>query len=729
MKVTSLATLAFLLFSSASFAQDEPQLHPDDPLITPRGLRAEVISDADGDQLPDDLDPNPLIPDAPDFTWWVSDVTVGWDLDEKEIDRIQAETGREINAQRRTSFTVKGGIGGGGGYSFGFDADPASILLSLIPGGALLQKSGGEAFKTQNHLAVSFGFDKSRQRSRTVQEIRSEFDRWEKERAIKNRHIEFTVEFFNRTEDTYQFSGFSIPVQTPDRQTRAEALCYVAGKEVQEFMVPGHRPSGYPVRFRANLTTTQSEQILDALERGTLTIALDRANGTAINLLTQVDEIARRQKIEASVAESTVSLTFRTPESSTSWRVARTNPLTGNPTTVGEAIAAINRMTATADDPDYLETSAGLVYAVGSFRNTTQNAFEVTNTETVPLQVVGWTRANQYGPDRAGQWEHGLGDALGDGALFLFAPYMVTKEDLARQIRDLDPSLSGEWLALCHFWLHYDEKKPFVEYPLSVTDYPLCSFFGSLEPDFARSDFDLMVSAWLRNGGGAQFAANPGSLDNQDFREKVRAHRQSILNAAFAGYTEAGALLTRIPDIERDELESRAIHTALSTGNLDAAAMEQATALFRQRSLGRELALESVELPRHIFSQNLLGFLHFVECERGTRAGTSRDAALSCFSFAASRGNHFGKAMKGWLLLNSAEQERKRWFSDARWIEERDEGIRLLRDGALGSAVGNYVLAQVYLNSRIGIERNDSLGKSYLQAAAKMGFIVDPAGP
>lgn len=372
----------------------------------PAPVKIELTTaDSDGDLIPDNEDPNPIVPDAPLFSWWVSNVTVGWDLDRTQVEKIEELTGEDTTKQRKTSFTVGGGFGGGGGASYGVNADPSAVFLSLLPGAQFL-KSAGDDFKAQSHLAASFDLKAGIDKSKVVKEIRSEFQRLEKQRAIKNRHIEFTVEFFNKTPDSYKFTKFSIPVQTASRQTRAEALCYTAGKMTQDFEVPANRPTGYPVRFRAELSTTQSEQILDALEAGELNIAIDRANGRAINQTNQSDEIAQRQRISNFVEKYTSEVTFTTQENSTSWRVAKYNPTTGKPTTISEAIEAINQMAASANDKNYIETSGGVLYAVGSFRNTCRNAFEVTNAKKAPLKIIGWTRMNRYGPARNGKWEH-----------------------------------------------------------------------------------------------------------------------------------------------------------------------------------------------------------------------------------------------------------------------------------------------------------------------------------
>ncbi|MDF1751889.1 MAG: hypothetical protein P1U89_03845 [Verrucomicrobiales bacterium] len=710
-----LTTAGFLSFA---FSQEEPPTQ-----LTPTIVTAQVATDSDGDLVPDGIDPNPLLPDVPAFSWWVSDVTVGWDLDQSQIDKLEQTAGDETITQRKTSFTVGGGLSVGSGATHGINSDPTAIFLSLLPGGNLLKKAGDD-FQSQSHLAVSFDLKKSLDRVETVKECRSEFQKLEKQRAIKNRHIEFTVEFFNDTDDAYHFSNYSIPVQTSNRQTRAEALCFVAGEMKQEFEVPANRPSGYPVRFRAMLSTTQSEQILDALESGDLRLAIDRSNGRAVNLTNQVDEIAERQQISTQVEALTSKIEFRTEENATSWRVAKFNPLTGQPTTLREAINAVNQMVASPQEPDYIEASGGVIYAVGSFRNTPQNAFEVTNAPNAPLKILGWTRMNQYGVVQNGKWAHELDKPVGEGAIFSFLPYVITREELARQIYTCDPPLRSEWLALCHFWLHYDERKRFAEYPLSITSYPMVPFFADLEPDFAKADFDSTISLWISRNANLDSTETrqERSIESQDFRNKVRHHRKAILDAAFDGYSEAGALLSRLAIGERDEIEARAIQTSILIGNSDAAAVESCNRLYNDLNRGKIEDIESVDVPDHIFSKNLYGFLRFGQCERGHRSGRARDSALAAFSYSADLGNSFGQAMKGWILLNTAYQKRRKLINGPDWDSDRDIGIALLNQSLDRSILSKYVLADTYYNNRIGIPKDADLAKTYLQFAAAQNF-------
>ncbi len=720
---TSACLFATALLCSTPSLFAEPPTSPALAVPVPAPQVAPA-TDSDGDGLTDDVDQHPLVPDAPAFSWWVSDVTVGWDLDQSQIDKSGGSTTDEDQSQNKTSYTIGGGLGIGGGGSFGFNADPASVFLSLIPGGNLLKKSG-DGFKTQSHLAASFDISKTKERTNTVKQIRSTFQKLEKQRAIKNRHIEFTVEFFNETDAAYQFSNFSIPVQTAARQTRAEAMCYVGGEQIQTFEVPGNRPSGYPVRFRAMLSTTQSEQILDALEAGELVLAIERSNGRATNQNNQIDEIAMRQQTARRIESSTAQLAFQTETNATTWRVARHNPATGAPTTVSEAIDAINAVVATPQNPDYIEISGGVVYAVGSFRNSALNAFEVANTTGAELKIHGWTRLNRYGPDREGDWQHLLEQPLGEGAQFRYMPYEIDRDELARYVGERDPQLASEWLALCHFWLHYTAEHPFFETALSRTSYPLVPLYQHLQPGFAKADFEKIVSDWIKRGtqsDTAQERETARATETQDFREKVQRHRKTILDAAFDGYTEAGAILTRIDQAQRDEIENLAIQAALELGNTDAAAVEAISQLFRDLHSDRQVDFDQLEMPKHVFAQNVLGFLHFSACQRGYSPGDISDAADRALSYSADLGNPFAQAMKGWLLVNIAHYKVSKIINRPNWPEDRDRGMKLLQASVEDSSLAQYVLGDTLYSNRLDVPRDRELAKQYLQSAAERGF-------
>ena len=707
---------AALTLNCFSLNQAQETIAPVDPLSPDLTIIAVIPGDADGDLIPDEIDTNPLVPNAPPFTWWVSDVTVGWDLDQTRVEKLESVAGNESLRQRKTSFTIGGGIGGGGGSSHGINADPTAIFLSLLPGGNLLKKSG-DGFNAQSHLAVSFELRKSLDRQETVKEIRSEFQRLEKERAIKNRHIEFTVEFFNNTPAIYKFSNFSIPVQTASRQTRAEAICFLNGKEILDFEVPANRPSGYPVRFRAMLSTTQSEQILDALESGDLRLAIERANGRAINQSTQVDEIARRQEIASLIEKNTASLEFRTDENSTIWRIAKNNPATGMPTTLLESIAAVNEMTATTRDPDYIETSGGLIYSVGSFRNSPLNAFEVTNAKNAPLKVLGWTRVNRYGAVHNGNWAHELEKPIGEGAAFQCMPYEVERDDLVERIHQTDPQLTSEWLSLCHYWLNYDAEKRFGEYPLSITEYPLAGFFSHLSSDFAKADFDGLVSAWMKNERDRS-----RSVDSDEFRSSVENHRKQILDAAFDGYSEAGALLTRIPQDDRGEAEKKAIETSLKIGNVDSAAIESISQLYQKLIQGERIDYSKIQIPDHIYSRNWLGFVRLAECNRGYSPGKVSEACDRAFAYSSDLGNPFAQAARGWLHLNIARFKRSKVIDRAGWSDDRDKGMELLHEAAADSSLAQYVLANTFYSNRLEVKLDRELAQTYLKQAAQADF-------
>lgn len=720
MKISLRSVLIPLLTAVLSLhAQEQPvDLATGLPGTGPGRIQAELADDSDGDLIPDGIDPNYLIPDSPEFSWWISDVTVGWDLDQSRIDQLDGTTGTETITQRKTSFTIGGGIGGGGGASHGINSDPSALFLSLLPGGNLLKKAG-DGFKSQSHLAVSFQLNKSLDRTRTVKEIRSEFHKLEQKRAITNRHIEFTVEFFNSSGDAFQFRNFSIPVQTSSRQTRAEAMCFVGGELIQDFEVPANRPSGYPVRFRAMLSTTQSEQILDALESGELRLAMERSNGQAINQTSEIDEIARRQQMSSQVEDKTVPITFSTAGSSTTWRVARHNQLTGRATTVGEALTAINRMAASNENPDYIEISGNLIYAVGSYRNTPQNAFEVTNASLSPLKIVSWSLMDRYGVVQNGAWNHGLERPLdSQGVHFSYHPHQLGRDSLPALIHQLDPSLSSEWLALCHFWLTYDPARPFIEYPLSITDYPLAPFLRSLPPGFARANFEKMVSNWI----SPTRPQNSIPIEDTDFLEKVRIHRKEILDAAFDGYSEASALLARIPEPMRDEMENNAVRTAVLMGNTDTAAVESISQILRDLDKGVAVDLNKVSVPDHVFSKNLLGFLRFAECNRGLTPGQASEGAHRAFTYSSDLGDPFACSMKGWLHLNLARYKRGKLINRPHWPRDRDVGLSLLEEVASRSLVANYVLADLYHSNRLDVPTDPQLARSYLRLAADRRF-------
>ncbi|MDF1816082.1 MAG: hypothetical protein P1V20_28030 [Verrucomicrobiales bacterium] len=380
-------------------------------------------------------------------------------------------------------------------------------------------------------------------------------------------------------------------------------------------------------------------------------------------------------------------------------------------------------MAASTRDPDYIETSGGVVYSIGSYRNTPLNAFEVTNAVRAPLKALGWTRMNRYGVAQNGEWAHDLDHPLGDGVIFSYLPFEITVQELASQIQRCDPRLSSEWLALCHYWLHYDAERPFTEFALSITEYPLVPLFQSLKPGFARADFEQTISDWIaRNAGLNQQGENRSAIDSRDFRNAVKIHRKVILDAAFDGYSEAGALLTRIPESDRDEIEKKAIQTALQVGNTDAAAVESCNRLFVDLNERRDVDLDKVKIPDHVFAKNFYGFIRFGQCERGLLPCRARDSALESFSYSAKLGNPFAEAMQGWTLVNMATQKRRKIFDGPNWDRDRDVGIKLLEKAAEQSVLAKYVLADLYYDNRIGVVRNIDLAKEYLLFAADKNF-------
>ena len=108
------------------------------------------------------------------------------------------------------------------------------------------------------------------------------------------------------------------------------------------------------------------------------------------------------------------------------------------------------------------------------------------------------------------------------GAIFSFQPYEIKPQELSRQIYTCDPTLSSEWLALCHYWLNYDKEKPFSEYPLRITNYPMVPFFRELKPDFAEADFERMISDWISRNANMDSSQTrkQHSLDRIDFATK-----------------------------------------------------------------------------------------------------------------------------------------------------------------------------------------------------------------
>lgn len=292
------------------------------------------ILDSDGDGIPDEMDPDPLVAEIQNISWRILPARVGWDFS-GSIEDIRTD----LKEDEVVQLTNKSFSFGGGAQA---DASIEAASKGTLSGNPfkLFGLGGSEAsVNLRSRMAVD-GYVRG---NKDVQDRASDLRKLVSNTQVTSRltgfHLDFTVNFFNYSKSNFSGVNLEIPVRAGDNVV-AIAQAWGAGGPVERFNIPAGRERAIPVRFRANLDTTQSLALLDEMASGSMLLAIEDSQGgiVAEETGTRIDAISALVGTSAKTCEVRVEVDGETY----TWMVARRNEATGQALTVGDALSAIN---------------------------------------------------------------------------------------------------------------------------------------------------------------------------------------------------------------------------------------------------------------------------------------------------------------------------------------------------------------------------------------------------
>jgi Sulfatase-modifying factor enzyme 1/Sel1 repeat len=336
-KSQSLAIMAFIaiLGSLSLFAQTPSEL--------------EKFVDSDGDGVSDAQDSNPLVAEVRLVSWRISPMTVGWTynatLDENKTvineqeERILSEKehifGKTQKKGKSGEFHVQSDIESN--VQAKFTLNPLKLFGLKLEAGA---RGGlGGSFQAQFATSsTSIWNDTDRSSASDLSRLLSQ-SRIAK--RLSDMHLEFTVEFFNYSDEDFIGQDLQIPVKVGD-QVVTEAQAHDFNGPVTIVRIPAHRDRAIPMRYRARLDTTQSLALLKAMEQRSPTVSIEETRGAIINKDGNLDAVSAPARIRRKTCEITVEA----DGTEYTWMVARKNEQSNKPLTLSDAFDALNQLAA-----------------------------------------------------------------------------------------------------------------------------------------------------------------------------------------------------------------------------------------------------------------------------------------------------------------------------------------------------------------------------------------------
>ncbi len=273
-------------------------------------------ADAGGSRTPEEIAKALVIPQK--FWWDLKDFEIGW----------SAGKGADAAASGR-NFHFLGGKGqeGSGAAVPKFNLTPAPLALFGLPdssaaGGAssVFFLSGQAVWNRQSIQTAKECYDL------LVSDIEAG--------KADDIRLSFTVTFYNLDADPVQILPRSIPVLVSNQRI-ADAAPETGDSPVT---VPAKSEAGADVVFRASLQGTQAPKLVDLLKRSGPTLPL-RKCGMKISSVDGARDIMREI---SEVEEKTCPVSVSTSCGSALWRVLSFNPEEEEPTTVAQALEAVN---------------------------------------------------------------------------------------------------------------------------------------------------------------------------------------------------------------------------------------------------------------------------------------------------------------------------------------------------------------------------------------------------
>ena len=244
------------------------------------------------------------------LTWDINSVAWGWNFDST----VDIEEIRKFTSATSTTTTNEQGYAGQVKISAGFKGEAkAGLSLIGIPH-ASVDVSARSGFDAEGSAYLN---NASRTELKNIAEAVSLY---RKNVHLSKMHLSFTVTFSNLTDEDVTLICKSVPVRCGGKP-----FVYATPVQGSEATIPGGRGEGIDVMFRAELDTTQSVDLINAMQENNLEINILRGQ---IKVLTKDGKDLISETGRKSTQTSCIDIrTSDSEKSILSWRISKGNEL------------------------------------------------------------------------------------------------------------------------------------------------------------------------------------------------------------------------------------------------------------------------------------------------------------------------------------------------------------------------------------------------------------------
>ena len=327
------------------------------------------VADSDGDGIPDASDPHPFIADIQRVSWNIGPLSLGWRFDGSIDSVLSSLNEHEKKLLKQTEISFGGRLDAGSEVTAG-----ARGRLSANPFELFGLKGSSAEAGFQSRFAASGNLTWSKSDQNTAHELRRLVGQDQIAQRLSGQNLEFTVSFYNHGDTDFVGENLQVPIKVGD-SVATIAQPFGANGPEPRIRIPAHRNRPTPVRFRANLDTTQSLRLLTEMETHPPTISIEETQGAITATINGevVDAISQLTQIQS----KTCKLTTEVGGSEFTWMIARRDERTGKPLHLTDAFNAVNAMASAKGGADarifkhtdkYLRSALGLNCSLTSER-------------------------------------------------------------------------------------------------------------------------------------------------------------------------------------------------------------------------------------------------------------------------------------------------------------------------------------------------------------------------